>query len=130
MIVLDASVLLELALGTPRGQRIAGMIQDPTIGLHAPHLVDIEVMQVLRRLERSGEINNATAKQAIRGVLELDIERHAHVDLLDRVWQLRKNATAYDAVYLALAEALDATLLTCDKRLARSPHAKRRIEIV
>lgn len=130
MIVLDASVVLELLLGTERGRLVAMRIADPAISLHAPHLVDVEVVQVLRRYMQEGELDYRTAKTAIEDLRCLDLERHAHEALLDRVWALRDNLTAYDAVYVALAEALDATLLTCDRKLARAPGLGKRIEVI
>ena len=130
MIVLDASAVVELLLGTEAGGFIAGRIADPELGLHAPHLVDIEVIQVLRRYLREGEIDRVTALRAIEDLRSLDVERHAHEPLLDRVWKLRDNLTAYDAVYVALADALDAPLLTCDGKLARTPGIGERIELV
>ena len=95
MIVLDASALVELILDTPTGQAIAGRIADPSEGLHVPHLVDIEVVQALRRYVREGEIDVDTAATALDDLQALDLQRHAHEPLLERVWELRKNLTAY-----------------------------------
>jgi predicted nucleic acid-binding protein len=130
MIVLDASALIELLLATDLGHEVADRIDDPSLSLHVPHLVDVEVAQVLRRLVRSGELGAKRATDAIAGLRDLDLERHPHEPLLDRVWLLRENLTAYDAVYVALAEALEATLLTCDKRIAGVPGLSRRVEVV
>ena len=130
MIVLDASALLELLLGTDRGRTIAARIADPAVGLNAPHLADVEVAQALRRYVREGEIDPSSAAAALEDLRSLDLERHSHEPLLGRVWALRESLTAYDAVYVALAEALDSTLLTCDGRLARAPGVSRRIELV
>ena len=130
MIVLDASAVLELLLGTKQGRSVAARIADPELGLHAPHLVDVEIAQALRRYVREGELDPAAAITALQDLRSLDVERHPHEPLLDRVWALRDNLTAYDAVYVALAEALDANLLTCDARLARAPGVERRIELV
>jgi predicted nucleic acid-binding protein len=80
---------------------------------------------VLRRLVRIGEIDHLTAEFAISSLLELDLERHAHDLLLQRIWSLRSNLTAYDATYVALAESLGARLLTCDARLANAPGVRR-----
>jgi predicted nucleic acid-binding protein len=121
MIVLDASAALELILGTERGRSIAIRIADPEISLHAPHLIDVEGAQALRRYVQEGELDRGTARAALEDFRSLDMERHAHEPLLDRIWALRDNVTAYDAVYVALAEALDAILLTCDGKLARCP---------
>ena len=130
MIVLDASALLELLLGTDRGRTIAVRIADPAIGLHAPHLADVEVVQALRRYVREGEIEPSTAAAALEDLRSLDLERHSHEPLLGRVWALRENLTAYDAVYVALAEALESTMLTCDGRLSRAPVLSRRVELI
>lgn len=130
MIVLDASTIVEMLLGTSRGRAIAERVADPALGLHVPHLADVEVAQALRRYEREGELDADEARSAIETLGELDLERHSHEPLLRRVWVLRDNLTAYDAVYVALAEALDATLLTCDARLARAPGLARRVELV
>jgi predicted nucleic acid-binding protein len=115
---------VELLLDTPRGQAVATRIADPAVGLHVPHLADVEVIQVLRRYATDGELNAVEATAALEDLRALDLQRHAHEPLLDRVWALRQNLSAYDAVYVALAEVLDTTLLTCDGRLAR------RVELV
>jgi predicted nucleic acid-binding protein len=130
VIVLDASALVELILDTPTGQLVAGRIADPAEGLHVPHLADIEVAQALRRYVTDGEIDAEAAGVALEDLRALDLQRHAHEPLLDRVWELRKNLTAYDAVYVALAEVLDASLLTCDRALSRAPGMARRIVLV
>ena len=130
MIVLDASALVELLLGTRQGRSIAARIADPRLGLHVPHLADVEVAQALRRYVREGEIDPASAAAALEDLRALDLERHGHEPLLGRVWALRDNLTAYYAVYVALAEALDSTLLTCDGRLARAPGGSQRVEVV
>jgi predicted nucleic acid-binding protein len=130
VIVLDASALVELLLGTPTGRAIATRIADPALGLHVPHLADVEVAQALRRYAKDGELDAAAAAVALADLRSLDLQRHAHEPLLDRIWELRQNLSAYDAVYLALAEVLDTVLLTCDGRLARAPGAARRVELV
>ena len=130
MIVLDASAIVELLLGTRQGRSIAARVADPALGLHVPHLADLEVAQALRRYVREGELDPVSAASALEDLRSLDLERHAHEPLLDRVWALRENLTAYDAVYVALAEALDTTVLTCDGRLARARGVSRRVELV
>jgi len=130
VIVLDASALVELLLDSPVGRIVAARIADPALGLHIPHLADVEVAQALRRYARDGEIAESDAAAAIEDLRALDLERHAHEPLLDRVWALRQNLSAYDAVYVALAEALDVTLVTCDAKLARAPGMSRRAELV
>ncbi len=130
MIVLDASALVELLLGTPAGHLLATRIEDPAEGLHVPHLADVEVVQALRRYVREGALATSDAEQAIEDLRALDLQRHAHEPLLDRVWELRKNSTACGAVYVALAEALDTVVLTCDRPLSRAPSMSRRVVFV
>ena len=130
MIVLDASALVELLLGTELGRAIGARLADPALGLHVPHLADVEVAQTLRRYVRERELDHASAASALEDLHSLDLERHPHEPLLDRVWALRQNLTAYDAVYVALAEALDTTLLTCDRKLARAAGVASRVELV
>lgn len=130
MIILDASALVELILDTSTGQLVADRIADPAEGLHVPHLADVEVVQALRRYVREGEIDANAAEVALDDLRELDLQRHAHEPLLERVWALRKNLTAYDAVYVALAEVLDGVLLTCDRRLSQAPGMSRRVALV
>jgi predicted nucleic acid-binding protein len=130
VIVLDASALVELILGTAAGRLVAERIEDPAEGLHVPHLADVEVLQALRRYVREGELETSEAEAAIEDLRSLDLQRHAHEPLLDRVWELRKNITAYDAVYVALADALDAVVLTCNRALSRAPGMSRRVQFV
>jgi len=129
MIVLDASALLEFLLQTSRGTRVEARLLRET-ACHAPHLVDVEVVQGLRRLVRAGEVSSGRAVEAVADLGDLDLQRHAHTDLLSRVWALRGNLTAYDAMYVALAEALDAPLVTCDAPLARAPGHAARIDVI
>jgi predicted nucleic acid-binding protein len=130
LIVLDASAVVELVLATAAGRRIASRIADPNIALHVPHLVDVEVAQALRRCAASGDIDADDAFTALATLRELPLERHGHDALLDRVWALRQNVTAYDAVYVALAEALGGVLVTCDRKLARAPGHSALVEFV
>ncbi len=129
MIVVDASAALELLLLTESGHEIADRIFDPGESLHAPELIDLEIAQVLRRYERLGALSATRADEAFADWTALPLERYAHRLLLPRVWELRANLTAYDAAYVALAELLDATLLTCDAALARAPHGAK-VELV
>jgi predicted nucleic acid-binding protein len=130
VIVLDASALVELILETKTGQLVAARIADAAEGLHAPHLADIEVVQALRRYVREGDIDAAAAAVALGDFRDLDLQRHAHEPLLERVWELRQNFTAYDAVYIALAEVLDGVLVTCDGPLSRGSALAGRVELV
>ena len=130
MIVLDASALLELLLGTDQGQGVAARIAAPEETLHAPHLLDLEVAQVLRRYCVSSRLKVGRAEQALADLRALDLQRYAHEPMLPRIWQLRDNLTAYDAAYVALAEVLSATLLTFDARLASAARHSVRIELL
>lgn len=98
--------------------------------LHAPHLLDLEVTQVLRRYERAGELTARRGREALEDLSAFRIERYPHSLFLPRIWSLRRNATAYDACYLALAEALEAPLLTGDRRLASVPGHDARVEVL
>jgi predicted nucleic acid-binding protein len=130
VIVLDASALLELLLQTPLGSRVeARLFRDPD-ELHSPHLVDVEVAQGLRRLVRAREVSPVRAAEALADLADLDLHRHPHLDLVTRAWRLREHITAYDAMYVALAEALDATIVTCDGPLARTTGHRARIEAI
>ncbi|HEY6357107.1 MAG TPA: type II toxin-antitoxin system VapC family toxin [Vicinamibacterales bacterium] len=130
MIVLDASALLEFLLQTRLGTRVEARLLRDEDEFHAPHLVDVEVTQGLRRLVRAGEVAPGRAAEAIADLADLDLHRHPHLDLLSRAWTLRENVTAYDAMYVALAEALDAPIITCDAPLAKSPGHRARIEAI
>lgn len=130
MIVLDASALLEFLLQTPLGSRVEARLFRDEEEFHSPHLVDVEVTQGLRRLVRAGEVSPGRAAEALADLADLDLHRHPHVDLLTRAWKLRENVTAYDAMYVALADALDAPVVTCDTALARAPGHRARIEAI
>ncbi len=118
MIVLDASAAVDWLLQTPAGQRIENRIYSRNETLHAPHLLDLEVTQVLRRLVQQGVVPAHRADEAIRDLLDLRVNRYADFVLLPRIWQLRHNFSAYDAAYIVLAEKLGGTLVTRDRRLA------------
>ena len=124
MIVLDASAAVDWLLQTSAGQSIEKRIYSRKETLHTPHLLDLEVTQVLRRLARQGVISARRADEAVRDLLDLRITRYPHLVLLPRIWQLRRNFSAYDAAYIVLAEKLGAALVTRDARLASaSGHA-------
>jgi predicted nucleic acid-binding protein len=130
MIVVDASAVLEVLLRTPAAGVVEGRLFGPSQTLHVPHLLDVEVAQVVRRYAASGEIDVERGRMALDDLADLPLRRYPHDFLLPRVWDLRNNLTAYDAMYVALAEVLDAPLLTRDKRLAASPGHHARIELV
>lgn len=121
MIVVDASVILEVLLATADAPPIEARIFAPGETLHAPQLLDVEVAQVLRRHARSGELSPGRGAEALTDLADFPLDRYPHTVLLPRIWELRENVTAYDAVYLALAEALAAPLLTRDRALAGVP---------
>ena len=130
MIVVDASALVHVLLRTPASGRIETALFGSGRTLHAPHLVDIETASALRRLVARGDIDPNRGGLMLGLLLDMPIRRHAHATLLPRVWQLRDNVTAYDAVYVALAEALGAPLLTRDSRLAKAAGRLIAIELV
>lgn len=129
MIVLDASAAIELILNTETGGRVAEAIAPPGISLSAPHVIDVEVAQALRRYAQSETISARRGKLALEHLAQLDVTRYGHQELLPRIWALRQNLTAYDAAYVALAEVLDAPLLTLDARLAAAPGHQARIQL-
>lgn len=104
-----------------RYDRLAAMLFEPGQVLHAPHLLDVEVTQVLRRLELAGTLTTSRAAEARQDLGALRLVLHDHSPLLDRVWSLRHNLSAYDGLYVALAEALEVPLVTTDGRLAEAP---------
>jgi predicted nucleic acid-binding protein len=130
VIVVDASALLEFLLQTTLGARVEARLFRDQDEFHAPHLADVEVAQGLRRLVRAGEVSPARAAEAIVDLGDLDLHRHPHLDLLTRAWKLRENLTAYDAMYVALAEALGAPIVTCDAPLAKAPGHRAQIEVI
>lgn len=130
MIVLDASagvaVLLNLGAGA---QRIRERMDLAGVDLHAPHLLEIEVANVLRRYVLSGSFSPARARLALDRLSTLKISLYAHTAMLPRIWELRDNVSAYDAAYVALAETLSAPLVTTDTRLARAPGIRATVEV-
>jgi predicted nucleic acid-binding protein len=130
VIVLDASCVVELLLRTQMGDLVAERIAPPVESLHAPHLLDIEVLHTLRRYALKGQLTAERADQAVDDLTDLGLERYSHDVLARRIWELRGNATAYDAAYLALAEALGSPLLTCDTRLREIPGVRARVEVL
>jgi predicted nucleic acid-binding protein len=118
--VLDASVLVEILLQTPLGIRHSDRVLDRDELLHVPHLLDLEILQAVRRLTLAGEIPATRGEMALIALLDLQLIRHEHAPFMGRIWQLRTSMTAYDAVYVALAEGLSTVLLTCDSKLARA----------
>ena len=118
MIVIDASAAFEWLLGGDGVEAIERHVLAAGAVLHAPHLLDVEVAQVLRRGVAAGKFTSARADAALDDLASFPLYRHAHDVFLRRIWALRHNMTAYDAVYVALAETLDAPLMTRDRKLA------------
>ena len=129
MIIIDASAILEVLLRTDAGRRVEGRIFSGET-LHAPHVLDLEVAQVLRRYQQRGELSPRRGVEALIDFADLPIERYPHHPFLGRIWELRNNATAYDAAYLALAEALRAPLVTRDARLGGVKRHGARVEVI
>lgn len=128
MLVVDSSAVLEaLAAHNPATGLVERLAQDGD--LHAPHLIDTEILHALRRMLRRRQISGERAHDARTDYAELTLVRYPHEPLNDRVWELRANLTAYDATFVALAEALDVPLVTCDARLAAAPGSRARIEV-
>ncbi len=129
MIVLDASAALQWLLNAPSAARVARRVIEAGRSLHAPHLIDLEVAQVLRRYTSAREVSVARAEQAFEDFRRIPLTRYPHAVLLPRIWQLRNSLSAYDAAYVALAEAIDAPLVTADGKLGRSHGHDAEIEV-
>ncbi len=128
MIVIDASVAVEVFIRSSLGVRHEPRVLATT--RHAPHLINIELTQALRRLVSSGAVATRIAEEALNDFRAAALNMHVHDPLLPRIWALRNSLSAYDASYVALAETLDAPLLTCDGRLSRSHGHNARIELL
>ncbi|QIN78628.1 PIN domain-containing protein [Rubrobacter marinus] len=129
MIVLDASAVLAWLLRLEPAAAISRRFQAPGESLHAPHLLNVEVLHGLRRHALRGKMSRTRGDEALEDLLDVDVSLYPHAPLAGRVWELRENLTAYDAAYVALAEALDAPLITTDGRLARAPGHSATVEL-
>jgi predicted nucleic acid-binding protein len=129
MLVVDASCLFEVVADTPRASQIAARLATD-VDQVAPHVIDVEVLGVIRAQHLRGRLDGTAAGQAVADLRDWPGERFEHRWLLDRVWRLRDSVRGWDAFYVALAEAFDATLLTLDERLAGAHGPKCRIELV
>ena len=129
MIVIDASAAIDLLVHGPGAAAISARVKKAR-ALAAPHLLDAEVGQVLRRFERSGAITLAEANAAAADLNALPITRYAHVPLFARAFDLRHDVTFYDALYLVLAEAIGAPLLTRDAALSQVPGHGATVELI
>jgi predicted nucleic acid-binding protein len=130
VIVVDASAVLEVLLQTPNAAALEDRLFAPGESLHAPQLLDVEVTQVLRRYAHADLLSPRRAREALDDLLDFPIARYPHAPFMSRAWELKDNLTAYDAVYVALAEGLQATLLTRDARLAKAPGLTTRVTVI
>ena len=130
MIVVDASAALEVLLGGPGTGALTSRLFASGQSLHAPQLIDLEVAQGLQRHVLAGIMTAERGDLALETWRSLPLRRWGHEALLCRTWALRATLTAYDAAYVALAEALDAVLVTTDGKIARSPGHQARVEVV
>jgi predicted nucleic acid-binding protein len=130
VIVVDASVVVDLLLQGGDAASLSVRLLDPGQVLNAPHLLDIEVAQALRRYARIVDIDAARGRAALEDLADLPIERYPHALLLQRIWTYRDNLTADDATYLVLAEALDCPVWTRDRRFAASPVTGGRVVLI
>lgn len=129
MLVVDASALFEVVADTPTSEAIrVRLFADPDHA--APHLIDVEVFSVIRRFHHDGRLDATAATQSIDDLADWPGQRYEHRPLLGRAWELRHSVRGYDAMYVALAEALGATLLTCDARLASAHGIRCQVEVV
>lgn len=129
MLVVDASALFEVVADTPAAEGLRQrLVADPDHA--APHVVDVEVFGVIRREHLLGRLDHTAAAQAVADLRDWPGARYGHRALLERAWDLRATIRGWDAVYVALAEALDATLVTTDGRLATAPGPACRIEVI
>ena len=120
MIVVDTSAVIAALIGRPPDKRLLDRLAVDG-DLHAPHLLDVELLHALRRLVKGGRLSEDRAADARGDFADLTVVRYGHAPLADRSWELRNNLTAYDATFVALAEALNVPLVTCDARLTGAP---------
>jgi predicted nucleic acid-binding protein len=124
MIVLDASVVVELLANGALADSIRSDLTGNSDSFIVPHLLDVEVASALRRLVAGQRIDSNRSKELLAGLAALPAERYSHIPLLGRIWELRHNFTAYDATYIALAEATNSILYTCDEKLSKGHRAR------
>lgn len=124
MIVLDASVVVELLTGGPLANPIRKELSRRDDAFIVPHLIDVEIMSALRKLMAGHRIHSHDSQQMLAGLSALPAERYSHTPLIGRIWELRNNFTAYDATYIALAEETNSVLYTCDEKLRQGHRAR------
>ena len=130
MIVLDASAAIDWLLHTPAGIKVDQRIYSRSESVHVPHVLDLEVAQVLRRFVRDGSLSSGRADAALQDLMDVRFTRYPHSQLLPRIWQLRHSLTAYDGAYLALAELLNAPLITRDRKVSSAPGHHAQVELL
>ncbi len=131
MIVLDASAAIEWLIKSPAGTKVdRRLFSFPPVSLHVPHLLDVEIAQVLRRYVREKVMTASRGEEALQDLHDLPLNRYPHDILMRRVWELRAVLTAYDAAYVALAELLDAPLITCDRKIALTSGHRATVEVI
>jgi predicted nucleic acid-binding protein len=130
VIVLDASAAIEWLMRSSTGAKVDRRLFSPPVTLHVPHLLDVEVAQVLGRYVRQKIIATSRGEEALEDLHDLPLSRYPHDVLLPRIWELRSVLTAYDAIYVALAELLDAPLVTCDHRIALASGHLAAVEVI
>lgn len=128
MIVVDTSAILKSLAAVDPNPKLDERLASER-DLHAPHLVDVEVLHALRSLVRRGQLQPGRAAGVLEDFFLLRLTRYSHTRLIERIWALRENLSAYDAAFVALAEALDATLVTSDRRLARASGHSATVEL-
>lgn len=124
MIVLDASVVVELLTNGTLADSIRRELEGLNESFIVPHLIDVEVVSAMRRLAAAQRIDSHRSGQFLAGLADLPAERYSHTPLIGRIWELRQNYSAYDAAYIALAEATDSVLYTCDEKLSKGHRAR------
>jgi predicted nucleic acid-binding protein len=128
VLVIDTSAVAAALVSRPTDSRLVDRLGNDG-DLHAPHLLDVELLHALRRLVRTGQLTQERAADARADFAELTVVRYGHQPLADRAWDLRDSLTAYDATFVALAEALEVPLVTCDARLARASGHRAAVEL-
>jgi predicted nucleic acid-binding protein len=128
VLVVDTSAVVDALAGRPPDERLLARLGSDG-DLHAPHLLDVELLHALRWLVAAGHLSEDRAADARSDFAELTIARYEHGFLADRIWELRHNLTAYDATFVALSEALDVPLVTRDRRLADAQGHRARVEL-
>lgn len=124
MIVLDASVIVELLTNGRLADSLRRDLAGRTDSFIVPHLLDVEVASAFRKLAAGQRIDSHRTEQLLTGLAELPAERYAHTPLLTRIWELRHNFTSYDAACIALAEVTDSVLYTTDGKLSKGHRAR------